>query len=311
MTTSPSGETPGHRDVDLVALQLLVAVAETGSVGQAARRLSMAQPNASRALTRLESHLHLHLLQRGPRGSTLTEHGRLVAEWATPVLASVDHLNAGVESLRADAAATLTVGASLTVGEHLAPMWLGSFRVAHPHVAVKLVVMNSADVIGAVTRGRLDVGFIETPDVPAHLSSTVVARDELLLVVDPDHRWSRRRRPVGLEELAATPLVVREPGSGTRRTVGELLAGRPTAAPVMELSSTGAIVHSVAAGAGPAVVSSLAVDAARRAGLVSVVPLEGVRLRRDLRAIWRGARLEGPAGDFVRHAQGRTGARRA
>lgn len=310
MSFDPAEAAPARRDVDLVALQLLVGVAETGSVGSAARRLSMAQPNASRALTRLEAHLHLPLLHRGPRGSTLTEEGRLVAEWAGPVLASIDHLHAGVASLRADAAATLAVGASLTVGEHLAPIWLGSFHVAHPHVAVKLHVMNSADVIDQVRRGRLDVGFIETPDDPASLRSTVVDRDELLLVVDPAHRWGRRRRAIPLEELAATPLVVREPGSGTRRTVEELLAGHATADPVMELSSTGAIVHSVVAGAGPAIVSSLAAESATRGGLVAVVPIEGVRLRRDLRAIWRGIRLEGPAGDFVRHAQGRGGTRR-
>ncbi|MDO5711933.1 MAG: LysR substrate-binding domain-containing protein, partial [Micrococcales bacterium] len=164
--------------------------------------------------------------------------------------------------------------------------------------------MNSAEVIAGVGKGCLDVGFIETPDAPDHLRSVVVARDELLLIVDPAHRWARRRRPIQLEELAATPLVVREPGSGTRRTVEDLLAPGPTAPPVMELSSTGAIVHSVVAGSGPAVVSSLAVKAASRAGLVAIVPLEGVRLRRDLLAIWRGARLEAPAGDFVLQAQG-------
>ncbi len=84
-----------------------------------------------------------------------------------------------------------------------------------------------------------------------------------------------------------------------------------TAEPVMELSSTGAIVHSVVAGAGPAIVSSLAAESATRGGLLAVVSIEGVRLRRDLRAIWRGTRLEGPAGDFVRHAQGRGATRRA
>lgn len=310
MTGDASGEASGRRDVDLVALQLLVGVAETGSVGQAARRLSMAQPNASRALPRLERHLRLPLLQRTRRGSTLTEQGRLVAQWAGPVFASLDQLHAGVGSLRAGSAANLAVGASLTVGEHLAPIWLGSFRVAHEHVQVRLLVTNSAEVVEGVTGGRLDVGFIETPDVPDHLSSTIVARDELQLIVQPAHRWARRRRPITLDELAATPLVVREPGSGTRRTVEDLLVGRPSTPPVMELSSTAAIVHSVEAGAGPAIVSSLAVDAARRAGLVTILPIEGAALRRDLRAVWRGARLEGAAGDFVRHATGRGGRRR-
>ncbi len=302
--TADAGPGPARRaDLDLVALRLLAGVAQTGSVGGAARLLGMAQPNASRTLARFEAHLRLPLLERSPRGSRLTEHGRLVAEWGAAVLADVDHLLAGIESLRADAAATLRVGASLTVGEHLAPLWLGRFRVGHPDVRVTLHVANSADVIAAVRDGGLDVGFIETPDVPGDLASLVVARDDLVLVVAPEHRWARRRRPIALTELAATPLVAREPGSGTRRAVEELLADLPRAAPLMELSSTGAILAAVAAGTGAAVVSSLAADAPHRAGRVAVVPLDGPSLRRDLRAIWRGPRLQGPAGDFVHQAR--------
>lgn len=307
--------TPSRRppDVDVAGLALLRAIGELGSLGAAAGRLQLAQPNASRLLARLEADLRLRLVDRSPRGSRLTPEGQLVAEWAEPVLTGLDRVVNGAASLRQDVDSHLSVGASLTVGEHLAPRWLAAFRALHPHVQVRLQVMNSADVIEAVEGGHLDLGFIESPDLPRGLHATLVERDELVLVVAPNHPWARRRRPITLDELAATPLVVREPGSGTRRTVDALLAGRETAPPVMELSSTGAIVQCVAAGTGPAVVSTLAIEPVVRDGLVVVVPLDGVVLGRNLRAIWRSPRrLDGPAGDFVVHVKRtRDAARRA
>lgn len=301
------GDLEGRRErVDLLPLALLVAVSTTGSLGAAARSIGVAQPNASRLITRLESDLGLRLLERSARGSTLTPEGRLVAEWAEPVLEAADRLLVGARSLRHDAETTLRIGASLTIGEHLAPGWLRTFRDVRPGVSVRLSVLNSADVIRGLQDGRLDLGFIESPGALPGLHGTVVARDELVVVVAPTHRWAARRAPVPMAELAATPLIVREPGSGTRRTVDDLLAGFDRAEPVLECSSTGAVVASVVAGSGPAVVSTLAVDHLRHAGLVVVVPVDGPDFTRTLRAVWRPSRrLIGPPGDFVLHAQGR------
>lgn len=298
------------RPPEIAGLALLVTLADTGSLGAASRQLGMAQPNASRLLHRLEADLRLRLVDRSPRGSRLTPAGQLVAEWADPVLGSLDRLVAGAASLREDVASHLTVGASLTIGEYLAPRWLTTFRESHPHVQVRLKVMNSEDVVAAVVDAELDLGFIESPDLPAHLHSVAVAQDQLVLIVSPAHPWASRSDPVTVEELAATPLVVREPGSGTRRTVEEWFAGHEVAPPLMELSNTGSIVHSVAGGLGPAVVSTFAVEVARRQNLVVVVPLAGASLSRQLRAIWRPTRrLRGPSGDFIVHVRGKQHAR--
>ena len=201
-------------------------------------------------------------------------------------------------------------------GYDLTRPFVGSFGVLgealevtlrlRPGVSVRLSVMNSADVLAALERDDLDLGFVESPGPLGRLHGAVVARDELVVVVAPAHPWAARRRPVPVAELAATPLVTREPGSGTRATVDGLLAGFDRAAPLLECSSTGAVVASVVAGSGPAVVSSLAVETLRRAGVLVVVPVEGARFTRSLRAVWRPSeRLRGPAGDFVLHAQGR------
>lgn len=290
--------------LDLTALDLLVGVDDHGSLSAAARELHMAQPNASRAVGRLERQLGVVLLERSTSGSRLTAQGTVLVHWARETLAGARQFLDVATGLRGDREAQLTVAASLTVAEHLMPRWLGEFRAAHPETTVHLQVLNSAAVLDLLGTGGCDVGFIEAPGIPKGIYSAVVAQDRLTVVVPPDHPWARRRRPVTVEELAGTPLLVREPGSGTRDTLDSALDGYARAGPLLELGSSAAITTAVAGGVGPAVLSTLAVETAVGTGAVRMVDVPGLRVTRDLRAVWQPpSRLAGPAGDLVRIAQ--------
>lgn len=285
---------------DLAIFELLVAVGEKGSLSAAARELGLAQPNASRAIARLERQLGIPLLNRTPAGSTLTTQGQLVEHWARDALEATSQLLVGAQSLRSERSSELVVAASMTVAEHLAPSWLSEFLRRHPDVRLHLQIQNSSDVIEQLLAGTLELGFIESPVVPKGIHSTVVAHDDLVVVVDPDHPWTRKRQHLTARDLAATPLIVREPGSGTRTTLDNLLKDLDPVPPLMELSSASAVRVSVASGAGPAVMSALAVDSAVRAGDLVVVDVPGLDLHRTLRAVWRSpAKLVGPARELV------------
>ena len=123
-------------------------------------------------------------------------------------------------------------------------------RARDPQTAVALTAGNSAEVAAAVLDGQADLGFVEGPDQPPGLASQQVSADRLTVVVAPGHRWDRRRSGITAAELAATPLVAREPGSGTRRYFEQALSARGArdrVPPVAELSSTTAIKSAVAA----------------------------------------------------------------
>lgn len=298
-------------DLDLRTLSLLVRVAELGSLGAAAREGGIAQPNASRSLLRLERQLGVTVLRRSPTGSTLTTEGSLVVQWARDVLDAAERLQEGAEALSGARSSQLAVAASMTVAEHLLPGWLAAYRRDHPDVSVRVEVHNSRQVFDLVREGDVDAGFVESPTVARGLHSTPVAHDRLVVVVAPTHPWARRRRVLTSAELAATPLIVREAGSGSRQTL-ETLLGRQDLTPVppsLELSSNAAVRGSVAAGVAPAVLSVLAVEDALRTGALTAVEAEGLDLSRTLRAVWRPPRrLAGPAADLVTIArrQGRT-----
>nr|WP_222711002.1 LysR family transcriptional regulator [Quadrisphaera setariae] len=298
-----------ERVPDLDSLQLLLRVAATGSLGRAAGEHGISQPAVSARIRTMERLIGVPLIVRGPRGSTLTPAGELVAGWAQQVLAAAQALDAGASSLRGEGASRLRVAASMTVAEHLLPGWLVRLAQQRPQTQVSLRAMNSVEVAAAVLTGEAELGFVEGPDLPAGLNARVVARDWLVVVVAPAHAWARRRSPVSAAELATTRLVQREPTSGTRAALETALhaaLGEPVSAvPLLELSTASAIRAAVASGAGPAVLSEQAVRDDVVAGRLVEVEVGGVDLTRVLRAVWpHGQRLSGPAQELLALAGG-------
>jgi molybdate transport repressor ModE-like protein len=301
----PQGGTPApmaHRVPDLGAMELLLAVARLGSLGRAARELGISQPAASGRLRALETQLGVALVRRSPTGSKLTDEGALVSVWARRVVQAAEAFDAGAQALRGRRDSRLRVAASMTIGEYLLPGWLIALHGRRPGTAVSLAAGNSAAVAQQVLAGEADLGFVEGLDVPPGLDSAVIGHDRLLVVVAPGHPWARRRRPLRADELAATPLILREAGSGTRQVLDAALAPHAgPAAPLLELASTTAAKAATVSGAGPAVLSELAVAEEVGAGRLAAVPVApDLRLTRSLRAVWpAGHRPAGPARDLL------------
>lgn len=129
----------------------------------------------------------------------------------------------------------------------------------------------------------------------------MVGADRLVLVVAPTHAWARRRTPVTAAELAATPLVLRELGSGTREVLDRALgAAGVSATPLLELASSTALKAAAMSGSGPVCLSELAVADELATRRLVEVPLAGLDLHRPLRAVWpAGTRPTGPARDLL------------
>jgi len=297
----------------LALLELLVAADEHGSISAAARALGITQPTASSGLRALERRLGLDLLLRAPRGSQLTENGRVVAAWAREAVGASDRFEESVAALRTTARERLRVAASMTIAEYLAPRWLaalGSAPRGGGSVDVELVVRNSRDVMDLVLTGGADLGFVEGPDVRRGLRHRTLARDELVAVVAPGHPWARRRS-VDVAALLSGGLVVREVGSGTREILEEALARAGAHLPehLPALGSTAAVKAAVAHGGAVAVLSALAVaDDVARGALVRV-GVVGLDLSRRLRLVTKdGAVLPTAARRLVAVARADLGA---
>ncbi len=287
---------------DLGVIELLVAVEDHGSIGAAAAAVGMAQPNASRALQRLERRSGVPLLVRSTRGTALTTEAALVVDWGREALAAAERLTASMAALGTTRASRLRVAASQTVAEYLLPGWLADYRERPGAVEVQLEVGNSVQVTAAVVEGSADLGFVESSHLGKGVRSRRVGTDHLVVVVAPGHAWARRRSPLSAEQLAGTALVVREAGSGTRDALEHALerAGLDVTEPAQALASSAAVRVAAMAGVAPAVLSEHAVREAVDSGRLVRVPVDGVDLARPLRAVWReGARPLDAAGDLL------------
>lgn len=272
---------------DLTALDLYASVVELGSLGRAARVHGIAQPSASSRIRNLERQLGVTLLDRSPTGSVPTPEGIVVSGWTDAILRAAHELEAGLEALKAEQVGRLRVAASYTIAEYLLPGWLGRFMREHPRDTVALDVENSTHVLEQLGRGEADIGFIETPLETPSMQEAVVDHDQLVAVVPPEHDWARRSS-VTMSELAETPLVMREQGSGTREALEQALLeaghGRPVS--VLELGSTSAVRSAVLTGNSPTVISRLAVASELGEGQLVEVAVDGLHIERDLRAVW-------------------------
>ncbi len=290
---------------DLVGLELFIDTIRFGSISAAARHHRLSQPSATERLRQLERRLGVELLRRGPSGSVPTPEGHAVAEWAHEVLGAIDRLAAGVGALRHSAERhPLRIMASLTVAEYVLPRWLHAHR-ATGGVPVDLAVGNSVAVARAVGAGQVLLGFVESPRRFPGLSSAIVGGDALTVVVSPDHPWARRRTPLSPSDVASAPLLLREQGSGTRDAFEAAVAavGLELAEPLAVLASTTTLKAAAMAGDGACVLSELAVAGEIAAGSLVAVPVAGLELRREFRALWRPADADAEVHRFVRLAR--------
>lgn len=287
---------------DLASLDALATVARAGSMGAAASELGLSQQAVSARVKTAERLLGVAIFVRGPGGVAPTPAGRSILTWTDEVLRAAAALDDGAADLRGDPHASATVAVSNTVSEWLFPSWAAAVRRDSPTASVSAIAGNSDQVLAAVLEDRVDLGFVESPAVPGTLSSADVGTDELVVVVPPGHPWATRTAPLTAAELAATPLVVREHGSGTRTTFEHSLAALhlDPVAPLMEFGSTSAVREAVHAAGAPAVLSSLAVQRDLADRRLVRVPVVDLALPRTLRAVWNPHRRpRGVAADLL------------
>jgi DNA-binding transcriptional LysR family regulator len=267
-------------------LAAFVAAVEAGSVHGAADALQLTQSAVTKRIQALERRVGGRLFERGRFGVRPTELGRTVYPAANRALEALGSVAELVELSRAQGSMDLRLSASHTIGEFLLPGWLADFRRERPDVHPQLEIVNSQGVIDAIRENGSEIGFIEGPDSPAGLHTITVARDEIVAVVAADHPWARRRA-VTLRDLVAEAYLTREAASGTRAVATAALAHEGVElTPALQAASAQSLKRALTGG-GFTLISRLTIETEERAGVLLGLPVRGIDLRRELRAIRR------------------------
>ncbi len=250
-------------------LRIFVAVAERQHVTRAAEALNLVQSAVSTAIANIEGRHATKLFHRVGRGIELTEAGRVFLVEARAVLARAEAAELVLADLSGMRRGTLALYASQTIASDWLPRHLVAFRRTYPEIALRLAVGNTTDAADAVRAGQAELGFVEGALDDPTLASTTIARDQLVLVVAPNHHFAGATA-LAPEDLAGADWVLREAGSGTRSAFEAALTEAGLAPAqlrvTLELPSNEAVRAAVEAGGGATVLSETVVAAAIRAG---------------------------------------------
>lgn len=262
------------------------AVAELGAISRAARRLNLSISAVSQQIAQLEQEYQCRLFVRTGRGVTLTETGEVVYRYVVSLLNTLEESRREVDHLSRHRERALAIGASFTAAEYLLPRVLPQFQ-SGAEVRVSVAMANSQAIMDRAIQGEVAVGLIEAPLAHPGLIVEPFCTDRLALMVGASHPWAERSQ-IRLEELLEAPVILREPGSGTRMTLESSLAavgiGLENLHVRMVLGTTQAIKAMVAAGVGVSAMSPLVVAENER-GQFHALTIEGLDLYRSFSVV--------------------------
>ena len=258
-------------------LEIFSAIARAGNVSRAAERLAMSQSAASSALLELEQQFACPLFDRIGKTLHLNSSGAGLLPRAEVLLQQARDVE---RYLSGGLPGPLNLGATLTIGNYLAPLLIADYMQAFADAPVALQVANTQTVVERLLRFDCDLGLIEGEVSHPDLRSEIWLEDELVVFCAPGDPLGKQ--PLDLERLRTAPWIMREPGSGTRqlfdRVLGQSLAGLRVR---LELAHTEAIKRAVESGLGIACLSRLSLREAFRRGSLLEIPTPGLDLRRN------------------------------
>jgi DNA-binding transcriptional LysR family regulator len=289
---------------ELPHLATFVRAAERGSFTAAAAASGVTQAAVSQRIAILERELRVSLFDRRAGRIALTDAGQRLYEYARQILGLHEQARRDLAGLHPPVTGDLSIAASSVPGECFLPAVLAAFQAQYPHVHVRATVSDSGSVIEDIEKGRASLGLVGQKAEKSTLEARPIGKDSLVLIVPPGHPWARRRL-VSLDALVCEPLIIREPGSGSRCALERSLERAGTSLAVLnvklELGSNAAIRDAVKRGLGVAFLSRLAVERELNAKELRAVTVKGLCLERDFYLIYHRRRPLAPAARVFLH----------
>jgi DNA-binding transcriptional LysR family regulator len=283
--------------MDLWRLHIFCKVVELKSFSKAASSVYLSQPTVSSHIKDLEDHFECKLIDRLGREVAPTKAGQLLYRYASKMITLKENAERALAEFQGKVKGHLTIGGSTIPGGYILPPLLGQFKQAYPEVTVTLIESDTAGIIQDIIEGRVELGIVGAKAREVQLVQEKVMDDEMCLIVPKGHKWAATGH-VKLEELIKEPFIMREPGSGTRKSIEQLLDrsghwfGHLNV--VAEMGSTEAVRQAIKARMGVSVLSERAVYDELAAGSLKKIGIKGMSLQRAFYLIVHKHRTQSP-----------------
>jgi len=269
--------------MDLRTLEIFTKLAENKSFSQTAEEMHLTQPTISFQIRSLEKYYKVKLFERTTRELSLTAEGEILNEYAKKIIDLNRQASEAMNEVSGLKRGELNLGASTIPGEYILPKRLKSFQRKFPQIKISLKIADTEEIIEEVLEKKLDLGVVGSKIKHRDLIYDEFVQDELVLIASRETK-PKRLKKLTLEDLKKMPFLVREKGSGTRKTMLEALAKKNIYPEdlniVMELGSTEAVKSAVEAGLGISFVSRWAVKEGIKLKKLKILKIPNFSIKR-------------------------------
>jgi len=291
--------------MELMQLEMFVAVVEVGSLRGAAERVFRTQPAVSAAMSKLEREFDAPLFDRSKRYDyRLTQAGEELYRYARQMLSLRDETLTALHNLCNVRAGRLRIGANESISLHLLPQLAQAFLAAYPELRMEMKRERSATLLADLKSANLDLALVSFRPEDQSLDSAFVMRDKLVLVTRATHQFAAKGR-VGIEKLGTERLLVMdisEPSPWHGKIAKALFEANSPLHPVVENAPIESIKKMVSIGLGIGFVPLMTVQQERARGELAVVDVDNLDLERSICMVWRRAALSPAAKAFLETA---------
>ena len=268
---------------------------ETKSFSKAARLNEVTQSAVSQQLKAMEAHYDMLIIDRNQKKFRLTPQGTALYSTFKEILDLYEKLNCEIQEMRNIVSGTIQISTINSIGLHELPPYLKSFIKQFPSVNARVEYRRANLVYEDVLHGNADLGLVAFP--PPHKDLTVIpfANDELIIVMSPEHRLTKKRS-ISMNDLSGVEFVAFERDIPTRKATDEILAKAGVEVQVvMEFDNVETVKRAIEINAGIAILPASTVITESDRNQLVIYKLEGGIHNRPLAIIHKKNRILTPA----------------
>jgi len=262
------------RRATLRQLQIFSAVARNKSFTRAAEELFLTQSSVSTQIKQLTEFIGHPLVEQIGKKILLTQVGERVAQLYEDVDQDWHRFEDDMGILTSPSKGVINV-AGVNTSQYFFPRVLGDFYSHYSDIYISLKVFNRQQVLDRVSVNSDDLYIMGYIPEELELKAVSFVENPLVVVAHPDHQLAGKK-DIPIKELANERFIAREPGSGTRREIGQFLDEHGVSLnSQIELGSNEAVKQGIIGGLGISILSLYAVALELRLGMLTILDVQG------------------------------------
>jgi LysR family transcriptional regulator, low CO2-responsive transcriptional regulator len=272
--------------MDFDQLETFLEVARHASFSRAAERRFRTQPAISSQIRALEEEVGTKLFDRSGGKVALTGAGKVFQQYAEQTLEARKTMMVTVAEMERVPRGEIVVGANEGTCLHILPEVFAEFRKLYPEVGVQISRLERAKILESIIDNSVDFGVVSAPVDDKRLTVVAIHRDELVIIVPPNHPLSPAKKAT-IADVARFPLLLPKLGR-TRDSLEDLFHERGLKPKIaMELDSSELLKRFVAADVGVGFIARSNVIEDVKARALAAIPISDCSIRRDLALVFR------------------------